>query len=365
MSNFQEILAWVIPIGLIAGGFLAGLIVNKFVLARLEAAAERTKWNGDGIALNAVRGNVIIWFTLIGMYAALYRLPTDENLQSWLQKLLLVLVILSVTLAVARVAARLVTVYTNRVEGISTSIFTNLTRAVVFVIGVLVILQSLDISVTPILTALGVGGLAVALALQDTLANLFAGLQILASHQIKPGDFVRLETGDEGYVADISWRNTAIRTLPNNLIIVPNSKMASSIVTNCHRPGKELSVIVPVGISYDSDLRKVEQVTIEVAKEVLEEVEGGIPEFEPAIRYQTLGESSVTYKVILRGREFKDQFMFQQELIKRLHEKYKEEGIEMPTSVSMLYLQGSIDGAEQKTASDINEYQYQESSRRH
>jgi small-conductance mechanosensitive channel len=365
MSNFQEIIAWAMPIGFIVGGFLLGLLINKFVLARLEAAAERTQWAGDDIALNAIRGNVIIWFTLIGMYAALYRLPTDENIQSWLQKLLLVLVILSVTMAVARVAAKLVTTYTNRVEGISTSIFTNLTRSLIFVVGVLVILQSLDISVTPILTALGVGGLAVALALQDTLANLFAGLQILASHQIRPGDFVRLETGDEGYIADISWRNTAIRTLPNNMIIVPNSKMASSIVTNCHRPGKELSVSLMVGVSYDSDLRKVERITTEVAKDVLEEVEGGIPEFDPAIRYQTLGESSITFKVIMRGREFRDQFLLKHELIKRLHEKYREEGIEMPTSVSMLYLQGSKDSAEGRAAEDIDEFQYQESSRRH
>jgi small-conductance mechanosensitive channel len=268
-------------------------------------------------------------------------------------------------MAVARVAAKLVTTYTNRVEGISTSIFTNLTRSLIFVVGVLVILQSLDISVTPILTALGVGGLAVALALQDTLANLFAGLQILASHQIRPGDFVRLETGDEGYIADISWRNTAIRTLPNNMIIVPNSKMASSIVTNCHRPGKELSVSLMVGVSYDSDLRKVERITTEVAKDVLEEVEGGIPEFDPAIRYQTLGESSITFKVIMRGREFRDQFLLKHELIKRLHEKYREEGIEMPTSVSMLYLQGSKDSAEGRAAEDIDEFQYQESSRRH
>ncbi len=218
------------------------------------------------------------------------------------------------------------------------TLFTNLTRLLVFLIGTLIILQSLNISITPILTALGVGGLAVALALQDTLSNLFSGLQVIASKQVRRGDYVKLESGEEGYVTDITWRNTAIRALPNNMVIVPNSKLASTLVTNYYQPEKEMSVLVQVGVSYQSDLKKVEQVTIDVVKEVLREVKGGVPEFEPFIRYHTFADSSINFTVILRAREFTDQFLVEHEFIKRLHARYQHEGIEIPFPIRTIHL---------------------------
>jgi small-conductance mechanosensitive channel len=230
--------------------------------------------------------------------------------------------------------------YARRIEGTlpATSLFANLTKLLVFLLGALIILQTLNISVTPILTALGVGGLAVALALQDTLSNLFSGLQIIASNQVRLGDYVKLESGEEGYVIDITWRNTAIRALPNNMVIVPNSKLASTLVTNYHQPEKEMSVLVQVGVSYQSDLKKVEQITIDVAQEVMQEVEGGVREFEPFIRYHTFGDSSVNFSVILRGREFTDQFLIKHEFIKRLHERYQQERIEIPFPIRTIHI---------------------------
>jgi small-conductance mechanosensitive channel len=238
----------------------------------------------------------------------------------------------------------LVGVYARHIEGAlpATSLFANLTKLFVFLIGSLIILQTLNISVTPILTALGVGGLAVALALQDTLSNLFSGLQVIASRQVKPGDYVKLESGEEGYVTDITWRNTAIRALPNNMVIVPNSKLASGLVTNYYQPEKEIAVLVQVGVSYQSDLKKVEQVTIGVAKEVMCEVEGGTPEFEPFIRYHTFADFSVNFTVILRAREFTDQFLLKHEFIKRLHERYRKEGIEIPFPIRTLQFRREI-----------------------
>jgi small-conductance mechanosensitive channel len=104
----------------------------------------------------------------------------------------------------------------------------NLTKIVVFAVGILTILETLGIPIIPLFTALGIGGLAVALGLQDTLSNLFAGIQVIAAKQIRPGDYVKLELGEEGYVTDITWRYTTIRSSPNNRIIVPNAKVSSA-----------------------------------------------------------------------------------------------------------------------------------------
>jgi small-conductance mechanosensitive channel len=194
------------------------------------------------------------------------------------------------------------------------------------------------VSITPLLGALGVGGLAVALALQDTLANLFAGVHILASKKVQQGDYVALDGGQEGYIVDINWRNTTIRQIQGNLVVVPNSRFADAIMTNFHQPAQDMSVLVPVGVSYDSDLDEVERVTLEVAREVLKEVEGGVPDHEPLVRFNGFGESSIDFSVILRSREFGDQYRLVHEFIKRLHRRYGAEGIEIPYPIRTLLM---------------------------
>ncbi|MCC6347545.1 MAG: mechanosensitive ion channel, partial [Nitrospirales bacterium] len=105
-------------------------------------------------------------------------------------------------------------------------------KGTTLLLGLLIILSFLGISIAPLITALGIGGLAVALALKDTLSNLFAGLHILMERSLRIGDFVRLDAGQEGYIEDITWRTTRIRTLANNMVVIPNDKLAQSVVTN-------------------------------------------------------------------------------------------------------------------------------------
>lgn len=342
MNDYQQISRWLLPLAFIAGGIIFGIIFEKLILTRLRRIVERTKWEGDIIIITAIRGMTFLWFVVGGVYGAVQTFPIHPVLLTVVHKVLLVTLILSVTIVLAKVSVGFVDLYAERVEGVmpSTTIFENLTRVIIFIIGILVILQSLGISITPILTALGVGGLAVALALQETLSNLFSGVQIIASRQLKPGDYVKLESGEEGYVEDITWRNTVIRALPNNMIVVPNSKLASTIVVNYYQPERELAVLVPVGVSYDSDLEKVEKVTIDVANEVMREVQGGIPEFEPFIRYNNFGDFSIDFTVIMRANEFVDQYLIKHEFIKRLHKRFEAEGIEIPFPVRTVYVKG-------------------------
>ena len=180
------------------------------------------------------------------------------------------------------------------------------------------------------MASLGIGSLAVGLALQDTLSNLFAGFYLTLDRPARVGDYIRLESGEEGYVETIGWRSTQVRMLPNNMFVIPNSKLASSIFTNFYLPDRELAVLVDVGVSYNSDLKKVEKATIEVAKEVMKEISGGMPDFQPFIRFNTFADSSINFTVILRGREYVDQYLIKHEFIKRLHERYQREGIEIP-----------------------------------
>jgi small-conductance mechanosensitive channel len=331
---------YVRPVGLIIGGFLVGFVIEKIVLRRIRGLAGKTRWRYDEVIVSSLSGMIILWFILGGVYSSLLGLPITEGVLGICLKVLLVVVILSGTIVVMRLAVGSITLYAEATEALpSSSILTNFTKALVLVGGVLVILQAMGISITPMITALGVGGLAVALALQDTLANLFSGIFIIASKQVKPGDYVELESGQKGYVVDVTWRNTAIKALPNNMIIVPNSKLASTIVTNFYQPVQEMSVLVQVGVSYESDLARVERVTIDVAKEVMNEIDGAISDFEPFIRYHTFADFSINFTVILRAREYVSQYLIKHEFVKRLHERYRKEGIEIPFPIRTVHIE--------------------------
>ena len=340
MSESLGITGLILPLAFFAGSILAGLVFEKIVLRKLKKIAEKTKWKGDEIVISELRGKTFFWFVIAGIYLAILNIPIREDIFNILQKILLVIIIASVTIVFARIAVGFVNSYAGKAQGVLplTSISSNLVNVLILATGILIILQSLGISITPMLTAFGVGGLAVALALQDTLSNLFSGLHIIISKQVAPGDYVKLDTGEAGYVTDIAWRNTTIRAISNNMIVVPNSKLASAIITNYCQPEKEMSVLIQVGVSYDSDLEKVEKVTIEVAREVMEKIQGGISEFEPFIRYHTFGNSSINFSVILRTREFVNQYIIKHEFIKKLHKRYQKEGIEIPFPITTVYM---------------------------
>ena len=300
--------------------------------------AIKARWEGGSVILNSLKGITFLWFVLAGIYSAILNIDAiGPKLFGYLQTAIIVILILSATFLFSKLSVGFVKLYTGKVLP-STSILANLTKLFIFLLGMLVLLQTLGVSVAPMLTALGVGGLAVALALQDTLSNLFAGLHIIASKKMKVGDYIKLDTGNEGILEDISWRNTSIRTLQNFTVIVPNSKIASAIVTNFTIPTKDLDFLIPVGVAYDSDLEKVERITKEVGKETLEALPGGVQGSEPLIRYNAFAESSINFNVILKVKEFTDQGLIRHEFIKKLHRRYAEEGIEIPFPIRTLYM---------------------------
>lgn len=324
----------------VAAGLVAAFLL-RILMRWLGKHAERTRWSGDDVIVDALR-TVVPWAAVVGGVAAAGGvLPLTRTVQHHVNQVLTVILIFVVTLTAARVIGGLVRAVTQSRSGVagSATIFVNITRVLVLAIGFLVVLQTLGISIAPLLTALGVGGLAVALALQDTLANLFAGVHILASKTVQPGDYIRLSSGEEGYVVDINWRQTTVRQLSKNLVVIPNGQLAKTNMTNFTRPDEDLTVLLQVGVSYDSDLEHVERVTTAVIAEVMTEITGAVPDHEPAIRFHTFGESSIDFTVILGVGEFSDQFRIKHEFIKRLHKRYRDEGIGIPYPTRTVTLQ--------------------------
>ena len=337
-DRFSDLTTYLGPAAAVLGGYALGLLVRRTVLHHLSGLAKRTPWKWDDVLVHALRGPVVLWFTLGGLFGALEMLRLPATADRVLGQALLVAAILSVTWAATRFTVRALRESTSEGALPSVSLIANVAAAGIWVLGALVVLERLGISITPIVTALGVGGLAVALALQDTLANLFAGLRVLAAGKIRSGDYIKLESGQEGYVQDISWAQTTLREMPNSLVIVPNVKLATAITINYHLPSPDQGVTVPVRVALGSDLARVERTAGEVARGVQREVEGAVRDFEPLVRFQGYGESSVDFLVILRAARFDTRGLLIHELVRRLDARFREEGIEVPYPVRTVLL---------------------------
>jgi small-conductance mechanosensitive channel len=323
-------LGW--TLGTLAASLGAGYLVGALLAARVPRWLPGNQQLLVASAAQVLRRRLPFWSLLIGAWLAAGYWPLTAEGSLLTGRILFVLGALSVTLASAAIAAQFIDLYGGVIAPALpvTSLTRHIAWGLVLTFGLLVILNGLGLSITPMLTALGVGGLAVALALQEPLANFFAGVFITLGGQIRLGDYIRLDSGQEGYVADFSWRSTRLRMLPNNLVVVPNAKLAQAIVVNHHLPSHDLAVLVEVGVDYSSDLTHVERVVVEVGRDVMAEVPGGVGGFEPFIRYHTFADSSINFTVILRAKEFVDQYLVKHEFIKRLHVRFSQEGIVIP-----------------------------------
>ena len=337
---------WVQRVGFVVGGLVVGILLEFVVIRRAHKLAEQTRFKWDDLLIGSLRGVATVWLGAGGVYLALNVGTQDPLLLSTMRNVLMVVMIWSVVIAGMRLVGGVVEMLSGRTGGAikSPTLVINLARAALATLGLFIILQNLGIDITALITALGIGGIAVALALQDTLGNLFAGIQIILSKQVRQGDYIRLSSGEEGWVTDVKGRNTTIQTFPDgNLVTVPNSMLASSIVKNLSMPRRALWVTLEVGVSYDSDLQHVETVALDVAQQVLDEVDGGVPGEDPIIRYHTFGDSSINFDVRMMVREFRSQGPVKHEFIKRLHRRFGDEGIEIPFPIRTVMMQGGTD----------------------
>lgn len=330
-----------IPIIIAIATASALFIIRGIAFRLLHRWAKKTETKLDDIIIGSFRTPSFYWCLAIGLYIGIAVLELPQKYAFYLHKTIHIIVILSITIAVANLAGK---IFRNYVQKLSLPIPTTglaygILKVTILVIGFLIILSVLGISITPLITALGVGGLAVALALQDTLSNLFAGIHILVEKSVRVGDFIKLETGQEGYVEDITWRTTRIRMLPNNMVVIPNSKLSQSIVTNYYLPEKRMSLLIPISVSYSSDPEKVEKILVEEAKKAVGEIPGLLGDPEPFVRFiPGFGDSSLDFTLICQVQEFTDQYPVQHELRKRIFKRFKEEGIEIPFPHRTVYL---------------------------
>lgn len=336
--------------GLVAASLLLSVLLRRVLGMVLARTYKHTSSDLDDLIVKSLDRPIMLALLTLGVYGgavgvlqvnAMGLSPAKVSLYS--AKTVQILWV-AFTLLGAMAAVRLLNLFARRYLAMHPSRATvqqidalrKLLSIAIWALALVQVLGEMGYKISTLIATLGIAGLAVALALQDTLANVFAGFYIVADKSLKVGDYVKLDSGEEGFVEEVSWRNTRIRLWANNMVIVPNAKLIQSIITNYDLPQQQLSVYVRCGVGYDSDLDHVERVTVDVAREVLADVPGGVIDYEPVVRFKEFGDSNIEFVVVLRSIDASSQYLIQHEFIKRLHKRYRGEGINISYPVRLI-----------------------------
>jgi small-conductance mechanosensitive channel len=341
-SDWKSVVIGWDQIGIPAVVFLccvaAGLIARRVLFSWIR------RWKVDTEVIPVLRSPLVIWAVILGFDFATRSSTLPPHYVKPIKIGLEALWILSITIVAGQVLGNLVRKHTERSQGHAPTLIKTLTEIFVAILGLLFLLNYLNVNIGPLLATLGVGGLAVALALQDTLSNLFAGIYISISNQIHVGDYIKLSSGEEGYVIDINWRSTRLRSLANNYTFIPNSKLGQTIFTNYHLPTKNTGMSIAFHVPFDADTDRVEALMLEEATR--EKIEGLATEPLPSLLWSPVGDSWLLFTLNFDVEEFSKQFSVQSELRKRIFKRFRKEGIALPYPTQTLLFTPSQPGQE-------------------
>ena len=337
---------------MVSGIILVVVIALAFVFSRLLSrlllrAARFSAGDLDDAIISALRGPVTVLIILAGAYLAItVPLTLAHSVQEVVNKAAALAAIFTGAYLINSVGSAALLWLEEHLEsndvssagGWALPLARRGMLIVVIAMAAMISLDVLGINISPLIAGLGLGGLAVALALQPTLSNLFAGTYVITEGVVSEGDYVEMENGVTGYVVDVNWRSTRLRTWGNNLVVIPNSRFAETIITNYSKPDEHVNVYLTCGVAYESDLRQVEAVSMEVMRQVERDHPGVVKDYGVYFGYDTFGESNVDFWLFMQSSSRLDSFEVRTELIKQLHARLAEEGITINYPVRTLHL---------------------------
>ncbi len=283
---------------LLVASFVIASIAMIFISLVIEIVAKRTKSELDDELLHKARTPLFRLIVLAGLLISTQLLDLGGAVLDMTTKILLTLIYFTVIFYALKAAAIF---YTHGFEKITERtestiddeilpIARKTTSAVIWIFGIILILGVWGVDVTPFIAGLGIAGLAISFAIQDSLSNIFGGISILLDKVYKVGDRIALDSGEVGNVADVGLRSTRLRTFDNEIIIVPNSKIANSKIKNYVQPDRSLRVSVKFGVEYGTKPEKVKK----VIEPVLAKMEGINKKRAPIVEFLEMGDSALS-----------------------------------------------------------------------
>lgn len=340
----------VLPIFLIALLGLSALVarIARVVTTRWLGRAGDVGASGQVVLAPRLSGPISIAVLTGGLLLVLPELTLPGRLDRWAEGVLSIVCIFSTTLILARLAVAGITAYGARhaTFGPALGVARGTVRIAFTVLALVTALEVLGVPVAPLLTTLGVGSLGVALALQDTLANFFAGVYLLADCPVGVGDYIKLPDGGEGYVDAIGWRSSRLRTLKGSVVVVPNQKLSQAILTNFQKPNARVLMTVAVTVAHGSDARAVEAMLIEEAARAVAEV-AELRDAKPLVRLVDLADVGQVWNCIAEVPSFESQIIAGHELRKRLALRLRRERITVGSAAGLRVSEPETPGEKQ------------------
>jgi small-conductance mechanosensitive channel len=340
------VIAWIenLPTWALAAAYVVFWVLVAALVRRAlhrwltDLAATQRSELSEILAASLPRPAAIALF-LAALSSGVALLPLRDPLVGELHRLLAGALAILGVVALMRVALNAIDAYGRSKPELRSS--SGIGKAVTWVVGLAVIAvlvsDALGISLAPALTALGVGSLAVALALQDTLSNFFSGLHIVFDKPVRPGDFIRVDPSYEGYVDSIGWRSTNLRTTGNNLVVIPNATLSKAIIINYSMPTAAVASSVRVDVALDADIDRVESALADEATRALD-VPGMVDTPRPDVALSPgFVDGAIAFTVSFHVRTFTDQTKVQHTLRKRIASRLKREGIPLATGFTAVF----------------------------
>ena len=356
LKHFQHIDWWalgeklIVPACILVFSFLVGIALNRMLTQKLAGRVKASESELMEIFFRAMKGVPISLCVVIGLYWSVTTSDMPAGLEKIFSYVLFTVIIFSLTRVCERTLSGFIRLkFSDSSDMTQSTLLDTIFRVAIYASGALIVLDYFNISIAPIMAAMGVGGMAVAFGVRETLENIFSGLQIIISKQLRVNDYIRLSTGDEGRVTDINWRYiTVMPASKSSVVVIPNKVIAGAVTTNFSQPHDDIVLVVPIGVGYESDLEQVERVTVEVARELQIKIDGYEPRFNdegvdmnplaPVVRYQAFNDSSIDFNAVMHVQPFTNQYILKHEFIKAITKRYREEGINIPFPIRTLDL---------------------------
>ena len=315
------------------------VIVSRKVILRLT---KRTKTEIDDLIVRKTSKPISIILLLMGLRLALLPIGIKQNILDIIENTISSLVIIVITYIAIAVFDIFIDNWGKRVAEKTKStvddqlmpVIHRFSRIVVSIVGLLFIFTVWGIQIGPLLTSLGIAGIAIAFALQNTLGNIFGGMSIILDKSVRVGDVIKLDNETMGTVVDVGLRSTKIKTLDNELITIPNGKLADSRILNYLHPDPTLRVSVEFSTEYGSDVSKVRKVVLET----LGKIPSILKKPEPAVVLTEMADSGLKFKALFWINSFEDKGPTKFNATEEIYNALRKAGIGIPFPTRTIYM---------------------------
>jgi len=324
---------WANAAAVLAGWIIILLGLKRVLLTLLGRAVQRPHLQHLAPLVDAIAPALTITIVVSGIEVAAQTAPLS---QAWRADVAIILTG-GVVLALVIFADKFSQVWLRRsaaryplfAEGYG--IVTGAVRGVIIALGLLMFLESVGISIGPLLASLGIGSLVIALALQETVKNMFSGFFLIVDKPLEVGDYVKLQSGQEGQLFKLGWRSSKFRMLTSEVVVVPNSQLIDSIVTSYRAPDGDVAIPIDLAVLNSNNAVHVERVAREVAREVAAWVTPDGSRYEPEVLFHGISGNLINLTVLIHARSSESIGIVRSEFIKRALARFAREEIKLPS----------------------------------